>query len=187
MKIKSLAGFVSLFIIFGFCSAVQAVPISHADFDSSALEFVFPEPGPFPINTVTTNDFTVSEGKALESDGYHTEGHILIDFTYDISALGMDITRWKSSSISMSVYDSADNLLENNVFTVSTYPDFIGLDVGANNISYALINIGDDTWIDNLIYQSENTTAPVPEPATMILLGTGLVGLIASRVSRKTA
>lgn len=37
------------------------------------------------------------------------------------------------------------------------------------------------------IYGTDSNTAPVPEPATMLLLGTGLCGLIGSRYRRKKA
>jgi hypothetical protein len=184
MKMKFIVSLVTLFVIFSASSVVNAVPISREEFNSSAQEFVFPEPGPYPTTTITTNDFNVTGG-LLQSDGYNDYNGFIIDFTFDISALGMDIIRWKSSTIEMSVYDSSDNLLENNVFIVSSYPDFIGVDVGSNSISWAWINAGDDIWVDNIIYQNENTPAPVPEPATMLLFGTGLAGLIGSRMRRK--
>ncbi len=39
--------------------------------------------------------------------------------------------------------------------------------------------------IDNIVLSVDNGSTPVPEPATMLLFGTGLAGLIGSRIRRK--
>lgn len=50
-------------------------------------------------------------------------------------------------------------------------------------------DIDGDTLLDTtrVIYGSPADAAPVPEPATMLLLGTGIVGLVRQRIRRKTA
>lgn len=42
-------------------------------------------------------------------------------------------------------------------------------------------NIG----IDNINFDQSSSTAPVPEPATMLLFGTGLLGIVGKRLKRK--
>lgn len=50
-----------------------------------------------------------------------------------------------------------------------------------------LQSISDESWaIDNIeVYSNADDIAPVPEPATMLLLGTALVGLAGTRLRRK--
>ena len=95
----------------------------------------------------------------------------------------------------MTAYDSSDNPLESyNIPAVnsSNSGDFFGLAV--NDIAYATLvqtgswrqlsfvgiaglglSLNDEIFIDNFSYG--NDALPTPEPATMLLLGSGLVGL----------
>jgi len=146
-------------------STVVAVPINGDEFSDSAVNFDF--------STNTSSDFTISGGY-FDSEVYKTWGTITIDFVTPISAVGVDVTRTKRQNITMVLHDDNDISLETYTLGGSA-PFFIGLDNIAPDISYIKIFSGnDDLDIDNLIYQ---TSAPVPEPATMLLFGTGLVGL----------
>ncbi len=40
-------------------------------------------------------------------------------------------------------------------------------------------------WITGSLHYNSNSTAPVPEPATMLLFGTGLAGLLGTRLRKK--
>ena len=78
-----------------------------------------------------------------------------------------------------------DSLYEN-------YNDGFTFDHTASSLTLSfygrhLQSLGDESWaIDNVrVYADNSGPAPVPEPATMLLFGTGLAGLVGGRMRRK--
>jgi len=73
-------------------------------------------------------------------------------------------------------------------FTIATL-SFTGANAGSSNLSFSNVVISDD-WGSSLpttlnVGSLDVNSAPVPEPGTMLLFGTGLAGFVGSRFRKK--
>jgi hypothetical protein len=104
------------------------------------------------------------------------DGSVIFEFS------GVSVTQFGGILVSsvgdwLSVYDTSGSLIETVYGDGSTY-DFVGIDTGSTLIGKAIFS-GDFYAVDDVRFN-----ASVPEPASLILLGAGLLGLGASRGKR---
>ena len=77
-----------------------------------------------------------------------------------------------------------------DVFTLATL-SFTGTNVGSSGLSFSNVVVSDDwgssltTVLNTGSLDVNSAPAPVPEPSTMLLFGTGLAGFIVNRIRRK--
>lgn len=180
MIMRLITVFMALFLSCITAVPVMAIPITKDDLNTTAQEFSFIGYSPYPLTTVATDDFTVTGGR-LNADGYNFWSQCTVEFSTDVSVLGLNIGNGKTNFLTMAVYDANDILLEQHDFSNLIYPTFLGLDVGSSSISKAIFTATDDLFARSLVYQSESTISPVPEPATMLLFGSGLLGFAGIR------
>lgn len=114
------------------------------------------------------------------SDSFYT-APLNFSFSQDISAFGFYVGA-VNSDWSLAAYDSSNNMLDQAYTVPGGNPGggaFYGISTPGSSIAYAILSTGtaqDYIFIDDFTTGPQNTNA-VPEPATMVLLGTGLAGM----------
>jgi hypothetical protein len=83
--------------------------------------------------------------------------------------------------------DTNDGGTNENLYQVDTF-DLLSLGVnfqGASTLKTVHVNSGDGWALDYSLLTISDDAAPVPEPATMLLFGTGIAGFVGSRLRRE--
>ncbi len=173
------------------------------------FEDVISEPGgkivdPYKgFNWSNDKDLYVLDGSSYNGSGYHTldpDGIVAFNgYGYDpvvinradgslFDFIGADFTgAWNSADIHVEGW--VGNTLIDSVIMGIDINFVTNIVANFSNIEFLKIySVGsDDQWcIDNFEYETGNT-APVPEPATMILFGIGITGLIGIHFKRKNS
>jgi hypothetical protein len=120
---------------------------------------------------------------------------VVISFASNVSAVGMDlgwIYPWNGSDSSGSTMDfvlsNGESFTNYNVpgplATTSMSPGFVGFSSDKPFSSFYIVDPSRSVMIDNFAYTAKSS-APTPEPASMLLLGTGLAAHAGARKLKK--
>ncbi len=109
-----------------------------------------------------------------------------VDFANVLTRVGFYIEHWPTDDLTITLEYNGTSSGSVAFLSSSLYSEFVGVEDinGFNRIRVSVAsNINGFYAIDN--FRFEGAVAPVPEPATMLLMGTGLAGLVAARRKKK--
>lgn len=200
MKTKLLAGLIAGCSMFFVATISQATTLTtFTDYDTWAVNVDTYQLEDFDDSTLVSGlGFTSTSGGRVNSGGYFYDRPTASNggtvWTFDTavnsfggiwdlagpggSGMGLLLTMSDGSStfVAPEISNATDNFWG---FTADTYFTSVSIVAATQG------GIAETYHLDNLVFGNTPATAAVPEPATMLLFGTGLIGLIGSRSRTK--
>jgi hypothetical protein len=136
-----------------------------------------------PIDADFQSPNNVAGPLEVNTDQAFGAGFMEVIFQDPVSKVGFWVTH---GTITLILKDTSNNNLASGDFTVTgTEGNFIGIDRGVSDVGGITLIGGPDSFtLDD--FTSGGATTTVPEPATLVLLATGLAGFGAMRWRRQS-
>lgn len=206
-KMRLSSKILFLVSIFSLVLAAEAFALPMVANDSVKMDYN----GEVPYTMTDLKNNTVYHSFCLESENFFTPGttyDVMSVGDYatgggggTVAGLGdkvADETKWLYAAFISNVFGNANDIaqkVQNAIWWLEEEDDGIESDWNYFNNNFDFFNASDAGWnivavnisIDGIEDNQSQLigVAPVPEPATMLLFGAGLLGLAGSRIRRK--